>query len=157
MINTSHHPRGRLPNDNPNPIDIHVGNRIKLRRKNLGLSQNILAQKMGVTFQQIQKYEKGLNRIGASRLFDFSKVLNVSMDFFFADMPEDIKNMSPASISGTKFFENKESLNDPLKSTETLELVCDYYKLKAHFPKAAKNLKDMIHQLSFSFTVQQKL
>jgi|GEM_PF-5676745 len=61
--------RGRLAEGTPNPVDIHVGERIKLRRKLLGLSQQQMAKKMGLTFQQIQKYEKGLNRVGASRLW----------------------------------------------------------------------------------------
>ena len=70
-------PRGRLTGGTPNPVDIHVGNRIKLRRKVLHLSQQQMADKMGLTFQQIQKYEKGFNRVGASRLWDISRVLGV--------------------------------------------------------------------------------
>lgn len=71
----------------PNPIDIHVGSRVKLRRTLLGMSQDKLGEAIGLTFQQVQKYERGANRIGASRLFELSKVLDVPVSFFFDDMP----------------------------------------------------------------------
>ena len=67
--------RGRTPDGGPNPIDTHVGNRIRLRRQLLGYSQEKLASLLGLTFQQVQKYEKGMNRVGASRLWDMGKVL----------------------------------------------------------------------------------
>lgn len=72
----------------PNPIDIHVGSRIRLRRNMLGLSQEKLGENLGITFQQIQKYEKGTNRVGASRLQAISSILSVSVSFFFEDAPE---------------------------------------------------------------------
>ena len=72
---------------NPNPVDIHVGGRVRLRRMLVGLSQEKLGTSMGLTFQQIQKYEKGVNRIGASRLFRLSQVLDVPVQFFFDGMP----------------------------------------------------------------------
>lgn len=71
----------------PNPVDIHVGSRLRLRRMLVGLSQEKLGDSMGLTFQQIQKYEKGVNRIGASRLFKLSEVLDVPVQFFFEGMP----------------------------------------------------------------------
>jgi len=150
MEKISHHARGRLPDNSPNLIDIHVGNRIKLRRQNLKPSQNTLAQMLGISFQQIQKYEKGLNRIGASRLFDFSCALNVSTDFFFTDMSDNVKNASPANISGKMNSLPMQSLEDPLESKESLELIRDYYKFKSHNPKASEHLKSLIHQLSLS-------
>ncbi len=64
-------------------IDKHVGNRVRIRRLSLGISQQDLARNLGLTFQQIQKYEKGANRIGASRLYELSALLNVNVDFFF--------------------------------------------------------------------------
>ena len=60
----------------PNPIDIHVGSRVRMRRKLMGVSQEKLAEALGLTFQQVQKYERGVNRIGASRLFDLARVLS---------------------------------------------------------------------------------
>ena len=73
--------RGRTPLGEPNPIDVHVGHRIRLRRTLLGLSQEKLASLLGLTFQQVQKYERGMNRVGASRLWDISKVLEVPINF----------------------------------------------------------------------------
>ena len=71
----------------PDPIDLHVGVRLRLRRMMLGVSQEALARKLGVTFQQIQKYENGQNRIGASRLYQLALALRVPVGFFFADLP----------------------------------------------------------------------
>src|SRR6188508_1301113 len=86
-------PRGRRraaddddANAKPNPIDVHVGSRVRLRRTLLGMSQEKLGEAIGLTFQQVQKYERGANRIGASRLFDLSRVLDVPVSFFFDDM-----------------------------------------------------------------------
>ena len=71
----------------PNPIDIHVGSRVRLRRMMLGMSQEKLGESLGITFQQIQKYEKGTNRIGASRLQQISNILQVPVSFFFEGAP----------------------------------------------------------------------
>jgi len=71
----------------PNPIDQHVGTRVRLRRMLLGMSQEKLGEHLGLTFQQVQKYEKGVNRIGASRLFDLAHVLGVPVQFFYDDAP----------------------------------------------------------------------
>src|SRR6186997_1732132 len=70
----------------PNPVDVHVGTRVRLRRTLLGLSQEKLGEAIGLTFQQVQKYERGANRIGASRLWDLSRVLDCPVSFFFDDM-----------------------------------------------------------------------
>src|SRR5512134_3751494 len=78
----------RMPPGVPNPVDIHVGSRVRLRRTLLGLSQEKLGEAVGLTFQQIQKYERGANRIGASRLFEFSRILDVPVSFFFDDMDD---------------------------------------------------------------------
>ena len=71
----------------PNPIDVHVGSRVRLRRMSLGMSQERLGRHLGLTFQQVQKYEKGVNRIGASRLYAIACVLDAPVQFFFEDMP----------------------------------------------------------------------
>src|SRR3974390_2286355 len=76
----------------PSPIDIHVGSRIRLRRTLLGMSQERLGEALGLTFQQVQKYERGVNRVGASRLFDLSRVMDVPISFFFDDMPDTLAN-----------------------------------------------------------------
>ena len=76
-----------MPKRSMNPIDAHVGARVRLRRMLIGMSQEKLGEMLGVTFQQIQKYEKGANRIGASRLYEVSKILDVPVQFFFDDLP----------------------------------------------------------------------
>lgn len=74
--------------DGPHPVDVHVGSRLRLRRMTLGMSQSVLGGHVGLTFQQIQKYERGANRVGASRLYEFSEVLGVPVSYFFDEMPK---------------------------------------------------------------------
>jgi transcriptional regulator with XRE-family HTH domain len=76
------------PGREPNPMDIHVGSRVRLRRMAVGMSQEKLGEQMGLTFQQMQKYEKGTNRIGASRLYQMAQILDVPVAFFFQDAPQ---------------------------------------------------------------------
>ena len=95
--------RGRSGPGGPNPVDIHVGARVRLRRTLLGLSQEKLGEAIGLTFQQVQKYERGATRIGSSRLFDLSRVLDVPVGFFFEDMPSTVASRSPAQIRGNEF------------------------------------------------------
>ncbi|MCJ8323826.1 MAG: helix-turn-helix transcriptional regulator [Rhizobiales bacterium] len=73
----------------PNPVDIHVGGRLRMRRMLVGMSQEKLGESLGLTFQQVQKYEKGTNRIGASRLYNISQILSVPVNFFFENIPDD--------------------------------------------------------------------
>ena len=82
----------------PNPVDVHVGGRVRLRRMLLGMSQEKLGEHLGLTFQQVQKYEKGANRIGASRLFDIARVLDVPIGYFFEEMSEDTALKSPSQL-----------------------------------------------------------
>ena len=113
----------------PNPIDVHVGGRVRLRRTLLGLSQEKLGEAIGLTFQQVQKYERGANRIGASRLFDLSRVLDVPVGYFFDDMSDDVAARSPRQIRG--MVEEPEAYEpDPMAKRETLELVRAYYKIR---------------------------
>lgn len=145
--------RGRTPSGQPNPVDVHVGNRIRLRRTLLGYSQEKLASMLGLTFQQVQKYERGNNRVGASRLWDISKVLNVPVDFFYEDMDKEVAQQSPRAFSApetTLCFEeeNNDIDMDPMKRQETLELVKAYYKIPNR--KAAKYLFDLIITMSKS-------
>jgi transcriptional regulator with XRE-family HTH domain len=112
--------RGRR-GDGPDPIDIHVGSRIRLRRKMLGFSQGRLGDALGLTFQQVQKYERGTNRAGASRLHELSKILDVPISFFFDDQ-DPVR--APAMPTG--FAEEPAPgfhRPDPLKQKETIELV----------------------------------
>lgn len=120
--------RGRMPSGKPNPVDVHVGGRVRLRRTLLGLSQEKLGEAIGLTFQQVQKYERGANRIGASRLYDLSRVLDVPVSFFYEDMADDTANMSPRNIT-QDVVEPEAGEADPMTKRETLELVRAYYRI----------------------------
>lgn len=152
--------RGRTPSGQPNPIDIHVGNRIRLRRTILGWSQEKLAAMLGMTFQQVQKYERGSNRVGASRLWDIGNVLNVPINFFFEDMDKEVASQSPRvfSINESEPLRLEETSADidmdPMKRQETLELVKAYYKISNR--KTAKILFDLIVSMSKSSSLQKK-
>lgn len=103
----------------PNPIDAHVGSRVRLRRMLLGMSQEKLGEQLGLTFQQVQKYEKGANRIGASRLFDLSRVLGVPVQFFYDEAPAELVGPdtppgfaeAPAECYVVDFLSTKEGLD----------------------------------------------
>lgn len=115
----------------PNPIDIHVGGRVRLRRTILGLSQERLGEMIGLTFQQVQKYERGTNRIGASRLYDLSRVLEVPIQFFYDDMAPDVANQSPRLRAGLSEQSPPAYVEaDPMSKGETLELVRAFYRIK---------------------------
>ena len=113
--------RGRKPN----PVDVHVGNRLRLRRVVLGFSQEKLGDQLGLTFQQIQKYEKGVNRIGASRLYELSKVLGVGVAFFFEDLEDEAGAILPRpAVNGAAGGGESDERNVVafLKSREGIEL-----------------------------------
>lgn len=146
--------RGRIDDNLPNPVDIHVGKRIRLRRTILHITQQQMADMLGLTFQQVQKYEKGMNRVGASRLWDISRVLEVPMGFFFEDMDASVASQSPRMInrplSGVDFVrEDHNGLDiDPMKKEETLELIRAYYKITNR--AIAKQMFDLMIALSKS-------
>jgi transcriptional regulator with XRE-family HTH domain len=95
----------------PDPIDLHVGVRLRLRRMMIGVSQEALARKLGVTFQQIQKYENGQNRVGASRLYQLSLALRVPVGFFFEDLPDSGgADVDPDAASALSFVNSPEGL-----------------------------------------------
>ncbi len=134
-----------------NPIDVHVGSRVRLRRTLLNMSQEKLGNALGLTFQQVQKYERGMNRIGASRLWDLAKVLNVPISFFFDDMKEGTALQSPRMINSDEIeyelAEEQETLGeDPMNKKEAIELVRAFYKISDR--DTAKNLYDLIISLS---------
>ncbi len=90
--------RGRMPGGAPNPIDCHVGQRLSLLRVAQNVSQEKLGKTLGISFQQIQKYERGNNRISASRLYDFAVFFGVGVEYFYQDMPAEVAQLSPASL-----------------------------------------------------------
>jgi len=154
--------RGRTPNGQPNPIDVHVGNRIRLRRNVLGWSQEKMAEMLGLTFQQLQKYERGNNRVSASRLWDIGNILNVPIGFFFEDMDKSVASQSPRTFSmpvntpsALYLHEDTPEIElDPMKKQETLELVNSYYKINNR--KAAHLLLELAITMSKS-NFSQKL
>ena len=103
----------------PNPIDVHVGKRIRTRRLLLGMNQETLANALGLTFQQVQKYEGGANRVSASRLSAMADILGVPISFFFGDLPADEGEQTP------KDREWRERMERP----ETIELIRMYYAI----------------------------
>jgi transcriptional regulator with XRE-family HTH domain len=112
----------------PNPIDVHVGSRVRLRRMMLGMSQEKLGEHLGITFQQIQKYEKGTNRIGASRLQAIARVMGVPVSFFFEDAP-----MIDPDANKSKGFEDAGTTSyvvDFLSSAEGLSLNKAFVRIK---------------------------
>jgi transcriptional regulator with XRE-family HTH domain len=130
----------------PNPIDVHVGTRIRLRRTLLGLSQEKLGEAIGLTFQQVQKYERGANRVGSSRLFDLSRVLDVPIAYFFDEMPGAVQDKSPSKLMGMTTPPTVEFEPDPMAKRETLELVRAYYKITD--PALRKKLFDLIKSVA---------
>jgi transcriptional regulator with XRE-family HTH domain len=116
----------RSKSDKPNPVDVQVGSRVRLRRNMLGLSQEKLGMAIGLTFQQVQKYERGTNRIGASRLHELSRVLDVPVSFFF----DDIDPVRAPAIPGGFSEPPAEAFDsDPMRRRETIELVDAYYAI----------------------------
>ncbi len=110
----------------PHPVDVHVGGRVRLRRTLLGMSQTDLGRAIGVTFQQIQKNERGFNRIGASRLYQLCHVLDVPVGYFFDGIEEEVPTWSS---------------DDVMARRETLELVRAYYRIRD--PKVRDDLRRM--------------
>jgi transcriptional regulator with XRE-family HTH domain len=122
---------------------MHIGGRIRLRRTLLGFSQAKLATAIGLTFQQIQKYEHGSNRIGASRLHQLSRVLEVPVDFFFEDAPP----LAGASAPGlAEEAEPYDAGPDPMQRRETLELIRAYYRVEDHATR--RRVLDLLKAMS---------
>jgi transcriptional regulator with XRE-family HTH domain len=132
----------------PRPVDVHVGGRVRVRRTLLGMSQEKLGAAVGLTFQQIQKYERGANRIGASRLFELSRVLDVPISFFFEGMAPAVKTAAGGKRGRAGLSEpGQETLKrDPLAKRETLELVRAYYKISD--PKVRKRLFELVKSIA---------
>ncbi len=114
----------------PRPVDVHVGSRLRSRRKMLDISQVKLGAAIELTFQQVQKYERGTNRISASRLYQLGKVLDVPVSYFFDDMPPEIAQTGQRRPFGFSESEAAVYEVDTLAKRETLELVRAYYRIK---------------------------
>jgi len=129
------------------PIDVHIGSRIRLRRTTLGLSQATLGEAIGITFQQVQKYERGANRIGAGRLLEVARVLDVPIGFFYDDIDP---AQAPAIPAGSVGSARATPGRDPLQEPETLELVRAYTEI------ADSNIRSHLLQLAKALSATDK-
>jgi transcriptional regulator with XRE-family HTH domain len=112
------------------PVDVHAGERVRLRRKLLGMTQTGLGDALGLSFQQVQKYERGVNRIGASRLLAIARVLDVSIEYFFEDMPPEVAAIPSATKGRGKAKKLPIAEPDLMVKRETLVFVRAYYKIE---------------------------
>ena len=133
---------------NNNAVDLHVGKRVRLRRTLLGMSQEQLGTELNITFQQVQKYERGANRVSASRLWDISQILDVPINYFFDDMTENTMRSSPRRVSrGSELLDlSDEQIKDPMARRETLELVRTYYSIEK--PLVRKRISEMVKSIA---------
>lgn len=122
----------------PNPVDVHVGARVKLRRMMAGMSQERLGEHLGLTFQQIQKYEKGANRIGASRLYAIAHILETPIQFFFEEMPSG----APSADAEDDGF----SVSGFVATNEGLELNLAFARIRD--PATRRHLADLVRSVA---------
>jgi len=127
-----------VPKKQANPIDGQVGNRVRLRRMLIGMSQERLGELLGLTFQQVQKYEKGVNRIGAGRLFEVSRILGVPIDYFYEG--------ASTQLSGSSETEASPPIMEFVSSGEGLQLSLAFMKIKD--PKLRKRVLDLVKQMA---------
>lgn len=125
----------------PNPIDVHVGSRIRLRRMMLNMSQEKLGDALGITFQQVQKYEKGTNRVGASRLQHISSILGVPVGFFFEDAPN-----TPQEAQGLAEAGVSDYVVDFLSTSQGLQLNRSFTKIKD--PKVRQKVVELVQAMA---------
>jgi transcriptional regulator with XRE-family HTH domain len=126
-----------VPKKQANPVDIQVGNRVRIRRMLIGMSQEKLGELLGLTFQQVQKYEKGVNRIGAGRLFDVARILGVPIDYFYEGI-----ELSPGEAGG----EGAPPVMEFVSSGEGLQLSLAFMKIKD--AKVRKRVLDLVKSLA---------
>jgi transcriptional regulator with XRE-family HTH domain len=129
-----------------NPIDIHVGSRVRFRRMLLGMSQEKLGERLGLTFQQVQKYEKGINRIGASRLYDLAQVLGVPVQFFYEEAPLGESRADAANGHAAREGQDEHSIVEFLRSRDGLELNRAFVRIADL--KARRAIVDLVRSLA---------
>lgn len=144
-------PRAKLPSGQPNPVDVHIGNRLRQRRLLVGLSQEELAETIGVAFQQIQKYEHAINRISTGRLWDLAMALQCQVTYFFDEMDADTAAASTRHAHGDMpetVAPRSESLpgRDMAAKQETLKLVRSYYTIRN--PEMRRQMLDLAAALA---------
>jgi transcriptional regulator with XRE-family HTH domain len=123
----------------PNPVDLHVGTRIRMRRKLLGISQERLADDLGLTFQQVQKYERGANRVSASKLYEIARSLKTSIAYFFEGLA-DPANPSEGEDSG------EQSVHDFLMTPEGLELATSFPRVPQ--PRVRRRILELVRAMA---------
>lgn len=134
--------RARMETGEPDPVDVHVGSRLRLRRTMLGLSQTELAKAVNLTFQQVQKYESGNNRVSASRLFHIADALDVPVGFFFDDMNR--------SLPAHEFAEDSAPVLNHESNREALEMMRNYHRIKD--PMVRRGIYDLVKSLARRFS-----
>ncbi len=128
-----------MPKKQANPIDVQVGNRVRIRRMLIGMSQERLGDLLGLTFQQVQKYEKGVNRIGAGRLFEVSRILSVPVDFFYEGLATNIPAGNDTDAATPPVMEF-------VSSGEGLQLSLAFMKIRD--VKVRKRVLDLVKSLA---------
>jgi transcriptional regulator with XRE-family HTH domain len=129
-----------LPKKQANPIDAQVGNRLRLRRMMIGMSQERLGEMLGLTFQQVQKYEKGVNRIGAGRLFEVARILGVPIQYFYESVSEQL-------VGASGFAEGEtQPVLEFVSSGDGLHLSLAFMRIKD--PKVRKRVLDLVKSLA---------
>jgi transcriptional regulator with XRE-family HTH domain len=123
----------------PNPIDVHVGKRIRICRLLLGMNQETLAGGLGLTFQQVQKYEGGANRVSASRLSAMADILSVRISYFFGDLP----------VANAEVSDEAKRRREQLERPETIELIRLYYAIPD--PTVRHQFLEMIKAVATTF------
>jgi len=131
-----------VPKKQANPIDAQVGNRVRLRRMLIGMSQERLGELLGLTFQQVQKYEKGVNRIGAGRLFEVSRILGVPIDYFY----EGVNGQHAPGLQGHGPAQATPPIMEFVSSGEGLQLSLAFMRIKD--PKVRKRMLDLVKSLA---------
>ena len=135
-------PTGQIAKKVPNPIDRHVGSRVRMRRMMLGMSQEKLGDALGLTFQQVQKYEKGANRIGASRLQQISQILQVPVSFFFEGVPA----QRAERAEGLSEAPSPAYVSDFLATSDGLALTKAFVRIKD--AKLRRRIVDLVEQIA---------
>ena len=125
----------------PNPVDLHVGGRVRMRRRMLGVSQERLAEALGLTFQQVQKYERGANRVSASKLYDIARFLSVPIAYFFEGLADPIEAGAGERESGG----SEQLVHDFLMTAEGLELAATFPRIQR--PRLRRRLLDLVRTL----------
>lgn len=143
------------PESRPDPIDVYVGQRLRLRRMLISMSQEKLGEAVGLTFQQIQKYERGANRIGASRLYRMAQILGIPVSYFYSELPTQTLVGTPGFAEAGQTPLQDDSMmvqSDLLHRRETLDLVRAYYKTDL---KQRRKILDLIKAMAVASTLDR--